>query len=366
MNFVLFIIVLGALIFVHELGHFLVAKKCGMRVDEFGLGFPPRVFGKKVGETTYSLNWIPFGGFVKIFGENPPDSPETERLAMSEERSFSKKKRGWQALVLVAGVTFNVIFAWLLIAVSFVSGFPAPVGYYQDVPVENPQLILTQVLTDSPAAKAGLQVGDAIVSITTAADSILDLTAESVSNFMNQHENQEVSIIYERGNIKSEIKTVPISGIAFGRAAIGVGLDLIGTVKLPLFRAFWESAKTTGVLLMEITKGLGKFFYNAFTFRADFSEVTGPVGIVNLVGVAARLGLVNLLGFTAFISLNLAVINLLPIPALDGGRLVFVAVEAIRRRPLNPKIVNYLNGAGFALLLILMLVITYKDVIKLF
>ena len=366
MSFILFIIVLGALIFVHELGHFLVAKKCGMRVDEFGLGFPPRVFGKKIGETTYSINWIPFGGFVKIFGENPAVNPEAEPLPTDETRNFGKKNRGWQAAVLVAGVTFNIIFAWLLIAVSFVSGFPAPVGYYQNVSVENPRLILTQVLTDSPAAKAGLQVGDAIVSITAAADSILNLTAESVSDFMNQHEGQEVSIVYERSDIRSEVKLTPITGIASGRAAVGVGLDLIGTVELPFFRALWESAKTTGILLVEITRGLGKFFYNAFTFRADFSEVTGPVGIVNLVGAAARLGLANLLGFTAFISLNLAVINLLPIPALDGGRLVFVAIEAIRRRPLNPKIVNYLNGAGFALLLILMLVITYKDVIKLF
>jgi len=121
MNFVLFIIVLGALIFVHELGHFLVAKKCGMRVDEFGLGFPPRVFGKKIGETIYSLNWIPFGGFVKIFGENPSDSSDTEHLAVGEERSFNKKNRGLQAAVLVAGVSFNIIFAWLVISASFVS-----------------------------------------------------------------------------------------------------------------------------------------------------------------------------------------------------------------------------------------------------
>lgn len=366
MNFILFIVVLGVLIFAHELGHFLVAKKCGMRVDEFGLGFPPRVFGKKIGETIYSLNWIPFGGFVKIFGENPSASPETERLATSEERSFGKKNRGLQAAVLVAGVTFNVIFAWLLISISFVSGFPAPVGYYQGVSVENPRLVLTQVLINSPAARTGLQAGDAIISITAGADSLITLNAEAVSDFMNQHEGKEILLGYERGSEKKEVKITPVSGIVSSRAAIGVGLDLIGVVKLPFFRALWESAKTTGALLVEITKGIGKFFYKAFTFQANFSEVAGPIGIAGLVGSAARMGFANLLGFTAFISLNLAVINLLPIPALDGGRLLFVAIETIRRRPLNPKIVNYLNGVGFALLLILMLVITYKDVIKLF
>ncbi|TSC67792.1 MAG: Uncharacterized protein CEO19_61 [Parcubacteria group bacterium Gr01-1014_73] len=357
---------LGVLIFVHELGHFLVAKKCGMRVDEFGLGFPPRVFGKKNGETIYSLNWIPFGGFVKIFGENPSASSEVGQPVADEEKSFGKKNRGWQAAVLVAGVTFNIIFAWLLIAVSFVSGFPAPVGYYQGVLVENPRLVLTQVLINSPAAKTDLQAGDAIVAISAGADSLAILNAEAVSDFMNQNEGKEILLSYERGSEKNEVKITPVAGIVSGRAAIGVGLDLIGMVKLPFFRALWESVKTTGVLLVEITKGIGKFFYNAFTFQANFSEVTGPIGIAGLVGTAARLGFANLLGFTAFISLNLAVINLLPIPALDGGRLLFVGVEAIRRRPLNPKIVNYLNGVGFALLLILMLVITYKDIIKLF
>lgn len=366
MSFIIFIIVLGVLIFVHELGHFLVAKKCGMRVDEFGLGFPPRVFGKKIGETIYSLNWIPFGGFVKIFGENPSDNPENESLEVGEKKSFGKKNRGLQATVLVAGVTFNIIFAWLVISISFVSGFPAPVGYYQDVPVENPRLILTQVLADSPASRVGLQAGDTIVSIVSSSDSISNLTADVVSDFMNQHKGKKILIGYGRGNEKSEVEVIPIDGIVVGRAAIGVGLDLIGTVKLPFFRALWESAKTTGELLVEISKGLGKFFYRVFTFQADFSEVAGPIGIAGLVGAAASLGFANLLGFVAFISLNLAVINLLPFPALDGGRLLFVAIETIRRRPLNPKIVNYLNGVGFALLLILMLVITYKDIVKLF
>src|SRR3989344_216965 len=366
MSFILFIVVLGALIFAHELGHFLVAKKCGMRVDEFGLGFPPRVFGKQIGETVYSLNWIPFGGFVKIFGENPTTDPDTENSITDQEKSFGKKNRGLQAAVLIAGVSFNIIFAWLLISISFMSGFAAPVGYYEGVPVENSKLVLTQVLTNSPASKAGLMGGDSIIAVFEGMNKLSKLTPDAVSDFMNQHEGKEVSIIYKRADEQSEIKIIPIAGLVTNRATIGVGLDLIGTVKLPFFRAFWESAKTTGILLVEITKGLGRFFYNIFTFQADFSQITGPVGIISLVGASARLGISNLLGFTAFISLNLAVINLLPIPALDGGRLLFVAIEAVRRRPLNPKIVNYLNGFGFVLLLVLMLVITYKDVIKLF
>src|SRR3989344_2273698 len=152
--------------------------------------------------------------------------------------SVWKKNRGLQAAVLVAGVSFNIIFAWLVISASFVSGFPAPVGYYQDLPVENPRLVLTQVLTNSPASQAGLRAGDAIVSVAANDDSALpDLTADSVSDFMNQYKGKEILINYEQGNEKGEARVVPLVGLVSDRAAIGVGLDLIGTVKLPFFRS---------------------------------------------------------------------------------------------------------------------------------
>ncbi len=365
MSIIIFIIILAVLILVHELGHFIVAVKSGIKVSEFGIGFPPRL--KKLfrwRETDFTLNAIPFGGFVKIFGENPD---EESISGPDSARSFVNKSKWIQSLVLVAGVSFNIIFAWLLISAGFMSGLPTPVDYGGPGKIENARVIITSVTKDSPAEKANLKTGDAIVSI-TAGKNILSapLSPENVSEFIKNSGDEKIDIVYTRGETELRSSVQPIGGIVENKKAIGISMDLIGILHLPFYQAFWEGAKTTVSLLQAIVVGLYGFLRDIVLGRGGFSQVAGPVGIVGMVGDVSHLGFIYLLSFTAFISLNLAVINLLPFPALDGGRLLFVFIEAIRRKPISVRVANTCNGIGFSLLILLMIAVTVHDVIKLF
>lgn len=363
MSIIIFAIILIVLILVHEFGHFIVAKKSGIRVDEFGLGYPPRVATLfKIGETRYTLNAIPFGGFVKIFGENP----DGDSIAGPEKnRSLVNKPKGIQALVLAAGVSFNIIFAWILISIGFMSGLPTPLSYAPEN-VSEARVVITSVSKDSPAEKAGLKVGDTISNISSNGKSVEKVESSKVSDFIASHDQITLDISKTKGGEVSQINLVPVEGITPDKKAIGISMDMIGTLQLPIHKAFWEGGKTTISLIKTITIGLATFLFQAITGHSDFSQVTGPVGIVGMVGDVSSLGFIYLLSFAAFISINLAVINLVPFPALDGGRLLFVAIEAIKGSRINPKVANLMNGIGFALLIILMVVITFNDVLKLF
>lgn len=365
MSVIIFIIVLAILVLVHEFGHFIVAKKSGIKVPEFGLGFPPKLWSKTFGETEYSLNAIPFGGFVKIFGEDPND----ESIAGPERsRAISAKPRYIQAAVLVAGVTFNLIFAWLLISSGYVIGLPSPADHVGYGTVTNPELTVTTVSAGSPAEKGGVKSGDVIVGVKSENKyELRDVSGTSVSNFIEAHGKE--GVVFELTRADKSITTEKIvgkQGIVAGKLAVGIGMEQVGTLKLPIHLAFIQGAKDTVGLFIATAQGLGHFIGQIFVGKGSLAEVTGPVGIVGIVGDVTKLGFTYLMSFTALISINLAVINLLPFPALDGGRLVIVLIEAIRRKPISPKIANVLNGAGFVLLIVLMLVVTAHDIIKLF
>ncbi|MEK7185144.1 MAG: RIP metalloprotease RseP [Patescibacteria group bacterium] len=374
---IIFIIILAVLIVVHELGHFFAAKISGVRVDEFGIGYPPRAatLFRRAG-TSFTLNWIPFGGFVRIFGENPLEEGEVEQTATPEEIalgiaprgvSFSKKSRPIQAFILVAGVTCNFLFAWLLISVGFIYGLPTSVDAGLGE-VENPRLVLTSIVADSPSAVAGLKVGDVITSIESGKMTLseAEVTPASISDFIAANGERALSVTYSRGETVETVSVTPRAGVIEGKPAIGIGMDMIGTLKLPVHKALWQGLKTSVYLTGATAVGLFDFVKDSVLGQADLSQVAGPVGIVGLVGDASKLGFIYVLSFTAFISINLAVINLLPFPALDGGRLLFVAIEAVSRRPINPKIANGLNIVGFGILILLMVVVTVSDVWKLF
>ena len=369
MSIIIFLIILSALVIVHEFGHFIVAKRFGIRVDEFGLGFPP--LAKKLfvwRNTQFTLNWLPFGGFVKIFGENPEESNQlggsTSKYLEVEppSDSFQSKHRGIQASVLVAGVVGNFLFAWLLISLGFMMGLPALANL--SLPVENSHTVITTVLPDSPAAIAGLKSGDIITSLSRG-ESYSELTPESASLFIAES-SEPLTFIVERGENISTKVVAPETGIVTDRLAVGISMDVIGIVKLSPFGAVWHGLKTTSELTLLTGQALITFFTQALTGRADFSSVTGPVGIVGMVGDARELGFTYLLTFTALISINLAIINLLPFPALDGGRLFFVLIEAVTRRRIPSKVFNIVNTAGFALLLLLMLLVTLQDLRNIF
>jgi len=363
MSIIIFLIVLAALVFVHELGHFLAAKKSGIRVDEFGLGFPPKLWSKKVGETEYSLNLIPFGGFVKIFGENPDE----ESISGPESaRSFVNKPRPIQAIVLVAGIVFNFLFAWLLISFSFMIGVAASFADYSQYAsrIENVALTVTHVSPQSPAEAAGIKAGDAITRVNDLTGE--ELTVEAVQDVISQSAGAPIELEYARKEETFSKIIEAKEGVVEDKLAIGIGMDRAGILSLPIHLALWEGGKLTIYMIKAVAVGLYDFIMSAFVGDADFSDVSGPVGIVGLVGDATRLGFTYLLMFTAIISINLGVINLVPFPALDGGRLLFVLIESIKRGPINPRIANTINAVGFALLLLLMFVVTYKDITKLF
>jgi len=367
---ILFFIVLGVLIITHELGHFLAAKKAGIRVDEFGFGFPPRLWGFKKGETTYSLNLIPFGGFVRIYGETLDENEVKNEK--DKGRSLVDKSRWVQAMVLAAGVFFNLVLAWLLISLNLSLGTPISLA---DVPesakVEDVRLLVTNVLKDSPAEKAGLKAGDSLIKLEEGGQALPVAEPESVSNFVSARSDKPIKVTYERreGEKIETLETVvtPLKKEGAENALIGIGMDKVGIVSMQPLQAFWWGLKFTGYLTVATVKGFGALIQGLVTDgRSALSSVVGPVGLFNLVGDAGRMGLVYLINFVAVISINLAVINLLPFPALDGGRLLFLLIEGIRRKALSPMFANTMNLIGFALLMLLMIFVTFNDLARIF
>jgi regulator of sigma E protease len=366
----LFLLVLAILIFVHELGHFLAAKKSGIRVDEFAIGFPPKIFSFTKGETKYSLNLIPFGGFVKIFGENPDD----ESISGEDKaRSFVHAPKWKQVSVLGAGIFFNIIFAWLLISISFMFGSLVPINEDSSVYakyIKDSQVILTGVMPETPASKAGLEKGDQILHLSLANNNdevvIENITVTDIRRIIENSTGQELELTYNRNGNIATTTINPELDKTENRQVIGIYMENVGIVKLNPILALWEGGKMTVITFKQVAVGLGTFLFQAIRGQGDFSQVSGPVGIVSLVGEAAGFGLAYFLGFLAFISLNLAVINLIPFPALDGGRIFVVIIEAIIRKPIKAQVVNALNLVGFVILIGLMLIVTYRDVLKLF
>ncbi len=391
MSILIFFLVLFILVLVHEWGHFIVAKKTGMRVDEFGIGFPPKLFGIKKGETEYTFNALPIGGFVKIWGENgeepfsPVESEASDRrseadveageggtkvvnLETSEpvdySRSFSSRPKWAQALVLIAGVTMNILFAWLLLSLTYMIGVHTAVDESQASPTA--QLYITSTLADSPAID--IPAGSFVTGVTYNDQEILSPTPTEFSGIISSAGANPVTVSYSFEKEDKSVEIMPVQGLIEGdadRFAVGASLTMVDVVKQPFFSAISNGFFATIDGLTAITFGLASLIGQAFVGDADFSNVAGPVGIVGMVGDAAAFGFTTLLTFTAIISLNLAVINMLPFPALDGGRLVFVAIEAVTKKSIPPIWAGRVNLVGFAILMLLMIAVTYNDILRL-
>lgn len=363
MSVLIFFLVLFILVLVHEWGHFIVAKKTGMRVDEFGIGFPPKLFGIKKGETEYTFNSLPIGGFVKIWGESFTE--DEVGVEQDTSRAFSSRPKWAQSLVLIAGVSMNILFAWFLFSLTYMIGVPTAVDESDASP--SAQLYIAGVMADSPAS--GLPVGSTIMDIEYDGQKVLSPTQSEFSEVISQAGPNTVSISYSHEGSDSSVEITPVNGLVEAepeKYIVGASLSLVDVVKKPFFTSIADGFGSTVDGLVSITVGLYTLISQAFVGDADFSQVAGPIGIVGMVGEAASFGLTTLLTFTAIISLNLAVINLLPFPALDGGRLVFVAIEAVTGKRIPPEWAGRVNLAGFAILMLLMIAVTYNDIIRIF
>lgn len=363
MNIILFIFILGLLVFVHELGHFLFAKLFKIRVDEFGFGYPPKMFKMFSWKgTDFTMNWIPFGGFVKIFGE----SDDGKELSEEEKKvSLVYKPRWQQILVMLGGVLFNVIFAWMLFTGIFMAGVPAAVSDSPEYNFSDSHLAITSVLENSPADQAGLKMGDQVLEYYQADTHVLvedQDTSDVVSFIQNSEENHPINFIVLRNGKVKDILIIPEKGVVGDNYSIGVSIKRIGVLKLTPYKAAVHAAKKTIVLTKEI--GIG--FIQLISGKLSMDMVSGPVGIVSQVGSAANIGIMYLVMFTAMLSLNLAVLNLVPFPALDGGRIFILIIESVIRKRLNPSVVNWINVIGFFILILLMLLVTVKDIVNLF
>lgn len=359
MSILIFIVMLVVLIVGHEFGHLIVAKLSGMNVPEFGLGFPPKLWGKKIGETEYTLNALPFGGFVKIFGEDDADA--------SDLRAFAKRPKLFQAATLLAGPGMNIVLGLLLSTLAFMIGVPTVASDVDAGSIKNPHVLIAEILPKSPAAVAGLKVGDEIVSISLNGTEVHIQKPEEVSTTIGSaHGSLTMHVL--RNKSLMDFTLVPVKGIDtenLDHAVVGIAPALVGIRSLPLFQAFTAGVKNTFEQTKGVLVGLGTLVGHALTLSADLSSVAGPVGIVSLVGDASGFGVGSILALAALISINLGVVNLLPFPALDGGRLALLAVETVSRRKIPAKISNIINIAGFGILIVLMLAVTAHDIFRL-
>ncbi len=366
---IIFILVLSVLVLAHEFGHFFTARKSGVKSEEFGLGFPPRVFGvykntkskwrfiwgsksletlsgdNEPADTVYSLNWLPIGGFVKIKGENGDD--------FEDQDSFGAQKIWKRVIILSAGVIMNIVLAFAIFSFCFMIGAPQAVE-------TGGKIQITEVLKDSPAFRAGVLTGDVVVG--TANQSFASIS--ELQSYVGSQNGQEFVLKIVRGNNNLDLKVTP--EIKDGKAVIGVGLEQIDTVRYPFFQAIWEGLKHTMALLWLILVSFFTLIRDLIMGSGAGDAVGGPIRIAQMTGEVARFGLVNLLNFTALLSLNLAVINFLPFPALDGGRILFLAIEKIKGSPVKRETEAIIHNIGFMILMLLILLVTYKDILRLF
>lgn len=421
LTILLFIVILGILVFSHELGHFMAAKRLGVGVEEFGFGFPPRFIGlqrftgrklekiasqEKIeldvadyrsndgteiikerltdtvreidaivpekkwrliwrnkipkgshgmhGGTIYSLNMIPLGGFVRIKGEQGDKK--------SDPDSFAHKKIWQRTIILSSGVAMNILLAWLIISIGFMVGLPSALG--GDMPgqatVTNQAIQIAEVQAGSPADQAGLKMGDFIESV----DGQHFMTVNEFQNYTKPHLNQSITLRIKQANESKEIQIVPADANGNGEGVIGTWLVETGTVSYPWYYAVWMGAKTTVSITWQIIVAFFELIKNLIVSQHISADIAGPVGIAALTGQVAKMGFVYILQFTALLSINLAIINFVPFPALDGGRVLFLLIEKIRGRPVNQRLESMIHNIGFIVLLSLVALVTFKDIAK--
>jgi regulator of sigma E protease len=364
MSVLLFLVILVVLVLVHELGHFFVAKLFHVRVEEFGIGYPPRAFTLgRLGDTEYTINWVPFGGFVRLLGEDKGSAlPPSEKRVSFIYSAWYKK-----AAILVAGVICNILLGVVLF--SFAASYGAPVTIDEDSYLApKARMMITQVYQGTPAESAGFKAGDIVTNVHTTKDELKDIKPSTFAAFTGAHGGQRMMMTVVREGKEESLDVAPAQNVLEGDAstpAIGVSLGFVLQERVPLYQTIPIGVREAKDWFIQVAEGLWALIAGIFTGESKIGDVSGPVGIAVHVGEWYQLGIAHLLYFVGIISVNLAVINLIPIPALDGGRLLFVLIERVIRRDIPEVYANALNTVGFLAIIALMIVVTYNDIFKL-
>lgn len=335
------IFVFGLLVFVHELGHFITAKLTGMRVDEFAIGFGPRLVRFRYGETVYSIRVVPLGGFNDIAGMTPDDND-------AGERGYCRKPILSRMIVILAGSAMNFILPIVLFfGIFFFAGVQTP----------NPQPIIGTVLVGNPAAEAGLMANDRVIAID---GQPVETWQEMVDAIRLNHGNVPMTMQVDRAGKELTVSVMPHYDVAQQRGYIGI-VNAYESSYPGFFQSISMALERTGMIIMMMLDALYRII-----LELSGSELAGPIGVAQMAGEVAEMGIVPLLNFAALLSLNLAIINLLPVPALDGGHFLTLCVEAVRGKPLSPKVMHYIQNAGVGLIILLMLLAMKNDVVRIF
>lgn len=373
LSIISFLIVFSILILIHELGHFLVARLFKVKADEFGYGLPPRITGfvKENGKwkrvkssdrgpyknTIWSLNWLPIGGFVRIKGEQGEGSNDPDAFHV---------KPVWQRfLIISAGVVMNWLLAIVLLSVGLAIGIPAMLG---EVPkgaivTGDREVMIVDVVKGGVAEKAGIESMDTIITMSGKAPT----TVTEVQTMVAESGFTPIDVVVRRGK---ETKTFELTSEYLedlGKPGIGVALGETGSVRFPVHLAFINGVKLTWDYTVSVVVTFARLFRDIFTGGHEtLDQISGPIGIASMTGKIAQRGFMQLLNFAAILSVNLAVLNFLPIPALDGGRAVFLILEAIRRKPIRQNVEALIHNIAFLLLIGLVVLISVRDVWKFF
>ena len=332
MTILISIIVLSVLVMFHEFGHFIVAKLSGARVNEFSIGFGPRLFKKKYGETEYSFRALLFGGYVALEGEDEKSN---------DPRAIVNKPWPVRLAVFAAGPLMNILLAFLLLFIVFFSiGRPIPQ--------------IKSVMEGYPAEKAGILPGDKIVMVNNTKIN----TWEELEKAISSNGERVLTIEIQRGNQILQKQVKPIFDKNASKVMIGIVPDYERSISLAFKTAINQTIYFSKLIILSLVM--------LVTGKVSVNDIMGPVGIVQAVGTVAKTGVINLLAFSALISVNLGLFNLLPLPALDGGRILFVLAEAVRGKPLPPEKEGYIHYLGFLLLIALLIFVTYRDILRIF
>lgn len=350
---VVFILIFSLLVLVHEAGHFMAARRAGVKVEEFGLGLPPRIWGKRKHGTIWSFNWIPFGGFVRLKGEDGGSADDNDSMA--------QKGYGARLLIITAGVLMNFLLAYVLLMVGFWFGMSPLALDIKAIGQDqfDSKVIVLDVVKDSPAARAGLQGGDIILSVDDQPLKLVTDLQEKIG------QSPTAKLVIERDGQPMDVQ---VNTRQDGdKRVIGVLVDeTVSQVSYVWWKVPYYALLDVVLLIKQIAGALFAFVSHLFVTGTLQDSVSGPVGIARVTGEVVRLGWLYTLQLVVFLSVNLGLINIVPFPALDGGRLIFILIEMGRGgKKVSKKIENAIHSLGFVLLLALIFAVTYRDVLHL-